>query len=179
MAVVKKINDSIRVKILSAMTQKGSIQPNIRNIKKITGLHRATIKSSIDFLEGEKFIQGYRPLLDPLIAGYNLRAYSFYQIDSLLKEKVLQFKENLEKDKSVISSSSIISDGDYNFGVNTLSKNIETFHNNLKNNYVYKIPNYYDLVKKSTHFYSTNPNFKIKNEIDILIDLLLEEQGLD
>lgn len=179
MAVVKKINDSIRVKILSAMTKKGAVQPNVRQIKKITGLHRATIKSSIDFLEKEEFITGYRPLLDPLIAGYNLKSYSFYQLDLSLKEKINSFKDLLKKDKNIIYSSSTISDGNYNFFINSISKNIEEFHNNLKNNYVYKLPSYYDLIKKSVHFYSANPLYKNKNQIDVIIDLLLKEQGLD
>ncbi len=179
MAVVKKINDSIRVKILSAMTKKGAVVPNIRQIKKLTGFHRATIKSSIDFLEKEKFILGYRPLLDSSIAGYNLKTASYFQMDLSLKERQKQFLDTAIKDKSVISASQVISDGDFNVVLNFLSKNIESFHINLKEKYVYKIPNYYDLVKKSSSFYLSNPIYKEKNQIDVLIDLLLEEQALD
>jgi DNA-binding Lrp family transcriptional regulator len=177
MAVVKKINDSIRVKILSAMTKKGAVVPNIRQIKKTTGFHRATIKSSIDFLESEKFILGYRPLLDPLIAGYNLKSSSYFQVDLAMKDKQNDFLEVLKKDKNVISSSQVISDGDFNIAISFLSKNIESFHNSLREKYIYKIPHYYDFIKKSSSYYLSSPIYKTKNEIDVLIDLLNEEQG--
>jgi len=179
MAVIKKINDSIRVKILSAMTRKGAVVPNIRQIKKITGFHRATIKSSIDFLENEKFVLGYRPLLDPLVAGYNLKSSSYFQVDLSLKEKQKELLDILKKDNNVLSASQVISDGDFNIAISFLSKNIESFHNSLREKYVYKIPNYYDFIKKSSSYYLSSPIYKDKNEIDVLIDLLNEEQGTE
>lgn len=179
MAVVKKIDDSIRVKILSAMTKKGGVSPNIRQIKKTTGFHRATIKSSLDFFEKEKFILGYRPLLDPAVAGYSLKTVSYFQADFSLKEKEKQLLDIISKDKSVLSASQIISDSDLNFRMVSLSKNIEQFHDNFKKNYMYKIPSFYDFVKRSSNFYVSNPVYKNKNEIDVLIDLLLRDSGLD
>jgi DNA-binding Lrp family transcriptional regulator len=179
MAVVKKINDSIRVKILSAMTNKGAVVPNVRHIKKITGFHRATIKSSIDFLEKEKFILGYRPLLDSSVAGYNLKSSSYFQVDLSLKEKQKELMEIISKDKNILSASQVISDGNFNVSLSFLSKSIESLHNNLKEKYIYKIPGYYDFIKKSSSFYLSTPVYKNKNEIDVLISLLLEEQGLD
>ena len=91
MAVVKKINDSIRVKILDAMRKKGSVVPNVRQIQKITGFHRATIKSSIQFLEKENFITGYRPLLDPKVVGFNLNAMQYMQVNFSEKEKFKKY----------------------------------------------------------------------------------------
>jgi len=179
MAVIKKINDSIRVKILSAMMKKGSVMPNVRQIKKITGFHRATIKSSLDFLEKEKFITGYRPLLDPVVAGYNLKSFSYFQIDLSSKEKQKQFFDSVLNDKNVLSASQVISEGNFNVSLSFLSKNIEEQHNNLRDKYIYKIPNYYDFIKKSSTFYLSSPIYKEKNSIDALIELLLEEQGLD
>ncbi len=179
MAVVKKINDSIRVKILSAMKHKGSVVPNVRQIKKITGFHRATIKSSIDFLEKENFIQGYRPLLDSSIAGYDLKSSSYFQIDLASKEKQKELLNIISRDKNVLSASQVISDGDFNVSLSFLSKNIESFHNSFKDKYIYKLPGYYDFIKKSSSFYLSSPVYKKKNEIDVLIDLLLEEQGFD
>lgn len=179
MAVIKKIDDPIRVKILSAMTKSGAVTPNIRQIKKLTGFHRATIKSSIDFLEKEKFILGYRPLLDPLVAGYNLKSTSYFQVDFSEKETYKKFLNLIEKDKSVLSASQVISDGNYNLSLSFLSKNIESLHNNLRDKYIYKLPNYYDFVKKSSSFYLSSPIYKDVNEIDTLISLLLEEQGIE
>lgn len=160
------------------MKQKSCISPNIRQIKKVTGFHRATIKSSIDFMETQNFIQGYRPLLDPSLAGYSLKSHSFFQIDPSFQDSQKGFINALLRDKNVISASSVISEGDFNLAVSFLSKDIETFHSSLKEKYLYKLTNYYDFVKKTSNFYLSKPFHKSKNQIDVLIDLLMQEQGL-
>ncbi len=179
MAIVKKITDPIRIKILTAMRKNGCILPNIRRIKKVTGFHRATIKSSIDFFEEEKFITGYRPLLDPQLVGYNLPAKSYLQLDVSNKEAYKKLLGVISRDKNVLIASEVISENNTNFAIGFLSKNIEDYYNNIKNKYAHTIPNYYDFVKKSSVFYLSNPYHKKTNEIDAIIDLLAEEQGIE
>ena len=161
------------------MTKKGCVSPNIRQIKKVTGLHRATIKSSIDFLESEKFITGYRPLLDPKVIGYDLNAFSYMQADIMNKENYKKFIEIVQKDKNVYHCSEVISDNNTNLAVGFLSKNIEDYYNNVRNKYNAGMFNYYDFIKKNSVFYLSNPYHKHKNEIDVIIDLLIEEQGIE
>ena len=50
MAISKKVDDEIRLKVLEALLKKNAIIPNMRQIKRQTGLHKTTIKSSLDFL---------------------------------------------------------------------------------------------------------------------------------
>lgn len=178
MAVVKKINDSLRVKILSSLTLKGCVVPNIRQIKRVTGFHRATIKASLDFLESEKFITGYRPLLDASKVGYNLRTNNFFQIDYNNKDQFKKIVDIIKKDNNVSHCSEVISDGDHNLAVRYISKNIEDHHSNLKKKYIYEIPNYYELIKNNSNFFLSGEVYKHKNEIDVLIDLLKEEKGV-
>ncbi|MDD3178014.1 MAG: hypothetical protein PHR26_00685 [Candidatus ainarchaeum sp.] len=177
MAVIKKIDDSLRVKILSSLTLKGCVVPNIRQIKKVTGFHRATIKSSIDFLESEKFITGYRPLLDSLKIGYNLKNNNYFQIDLNNKDNFKKILDIIKKDNSVMYCSEVISDGNYNIAVTFLSKNIESHHINIKKKYISNIPNYYDIIKNNSNFFLSGEIYKNKNEIDVLIDLLKENIG--
>lgn len=141
MAIVKKIVDPIRIKILTAMRKKGCVLPNVRQIKKVTGFHRATIKSSIDFFESEKFITGYRPLLDPKCVGYNLSANSYLQLDIANKDAYKKLLDVVAKDKSILQASEVISENNTNFATGYLSKNIEDYYNNIKNKYAHTIPN--------------------------------------
>jgi DNA-binding Lrp family transcriptional regulator len=179
MAVVKKVNDSIRVKILDAMRKKGSIVPNVRQIKKITGFHRATIKSSIQFLEKENFITGYRPLLDPKVVGFNLNAMQYMQINFSEKDKFKKYLELVKDDKSVYLCSEVISDNSFSLALGYLSRNIESHHINIKKKYILGISNYFDFIKQNSTFYLSSPVYKNLNQIDVIIDLLKEELAID
>ena len=179
MAVVKKINDSIRVKILDAMRKKGSVVPNVRQIQKITGFHRATIKSSIQFLEKENFITGYRPLLDPKVVGFNLNAMQYMQVNFSEKEKFKKYLELVTQDKSVYLCSEVISDSSFSLALGYLSRNIESHHINIKNKYVLGLSNYFDFIKQNSTFYLSSPVYKNLNQIDVIIDLLKEELAID
>jgi len=179
MAINKKLDDSIRTKILAAMQKKGSDVPNIRQIQKITGFHRATIKSSIDFFEKQNFITGYRPLLDPKIISYDLKSFVYLQVDVSQKDKFKKFLKLVEKDNNVFSCSEVISNGEHNLAISFISKDIENQHNNIRKKYLLTIPNYFDFVKKTTSFYLSAPFYKQKNIIDSVIDLLKEKHGLD
>ena len=46
-----KVTDSTRIALLEALLKKSSVQPNIRQIQKHTDYHKATIKSSLEFLK--------------------------------------------------------------------------------------------------------------------------------
>ncbi len=172
MPTQKKIVDSIRTKVLSAMKQKRAITPNIREIQRITGLHRATIKSSIKFLEDSKFILGYRPLLDPKVAGYNLNSKILLQVDLSNTKKFNEFLKKVKEDKNVVVCSQVITESQSNIILEILSKNIEDYHKEFQEKYYQTISNIYDFIKDRTMCYLSDPTYKKENEVDILIDLL-------
>jgi DNA-binding Lrp family transcriptional regulator len=178
MPETKKIVDSIRVKILSAMKQKGSITPNVRQIKKLTGFHRATIKSSIDFLENSKFINGYRPLLDSKVVGNKLVVWSFLNVDSSDKINFKEFLSALSSEPSLLHCSDVITDKGYNIGVAHLAKSVEEYYLNIQKKFFFNNPKLTDLIKQKTIFYLSDPLYNHKNEIDATIDILEKEVGL-
>ena len=53
MAQQMKADDEVRTRILAALIKKGSVQANISQVKKNSKMHKATIKTSIDFLMKE------------------------------------------------------------------------------------------------------------------------------
>ena len=57
-AVVMKVDDEVRLNILAALLRKGSVIPNIRQLQKYTGYHKATIKSSLDSFSASVFPNG-------------------------------------------------------------------------------------------------------------------------
>jgi len=174
MAVVKKLDDAIRVKILSAMRSAGALSPNIKMIKKLTGLHRATIKSSIKFMEDKKLITGYRPLLDIFGTDQKLIAQVYLQIDTSNKAKYSQFIDIVKQDYHVVSCSEIISEGDYNLEIKFLVKNIEEFHKHLRDKYYSAIICPYEFIMKKSVFFISTPIYIYKNEIDAVVDILAE-----
>lgn len=179
MPVKKQIVDSIRIKILSAMTEKKAVTPNIRQIQKITGFHRATIKSSINFLEENEFITGYRPLLNPVKAGYTLKSHTYLQMDLNEKEKLKSFIATIKADPNVVSCSQVITDRYTNVCMTYLSKGVEDYYNNVQKKYYLSVPKIYDFVDKRIIYYLSKPYYKYKNEIDATIDILKSEVGID
>ncbi len=180
MAVIKKIDDPIRVKILAAMQEKGCVMPNIRQIKKHTGFHRATIKSSIDFLEKEKFITGYRPLLDSMVVGYKLYGTSYFQVDLTDKKTYNKVINSTKEDNSILSTSEVLCEGEYNLAVRFIARDIENYHRKETERYYKQMPELYNFIKKKSVFFLTGPYNKARvNEIDAVINLLKEAQGID
>jgi DNA-binding Lrp family transcriptional regulator len=177
MPTQKRIIDQIRVKILSAMREKRAISPNIKEIQKITGFHRATIKSSINFLEENNFIEGYRPLLNSKVAGYKLNSKVFLQVDLSDKKKLNEFQKIINEDRSVVTCSHVINETQANIFIEMLSKNIEDYYKDFQDKYYQKIPNVYDFIKERSICYLSEPVYKKKNEIDTLIDLLEKDIG--
>ena len=76
-----KIDDEIRLNILEALLKDGVVSPNIRQIQKRTGYHKATIKSSIDFFKKEGLLSGFGPKIDFKKFGYKLEAVVLFQAD--------------------------------------------------------------------------------------------------
>ena len=68
-----KVDDTIRVKVLSALFEKGCIEPNYSKIARTSGLDVKTVRNSLFFLEKEGVVSNYMPLV-------NARELGFYRI---------------------------------------------------------------------------------------------------
>src|SRR3989344_6139859 len=106
MPVNMRVDDSIRLKVLSALLEKNTITPNIKQIQHKSGLHKSTIKASLNFLEKNGLIEGYGPKINLSTLGFRLEALVLYQADLSEKEMFDKFIATAKKDHHVWKLSS-------------------------------------------------------------------------
>lgn len=175
----KKILDSIRIKILSSMRKEGVLVPNIRQLKKHTGFHRATIKSSIDLMEKQGLIKHYIPSLNASTAGYGLRVWTFLQMDISNEKTKNYLKKIITTIPNIYHCSEVITERGYNIAIGYLAKNVEDYYNNIQRQYFLNYPEIYNHIKERTVFYLSEPMYVQKSHSSALIDILEKEQGFD
>jgi len=179
MASSPKLDDSIRIKILEALLKGSTVQANIRQIQKETGFHKATIKSSLDFLKKEGILQGYGPKINVKRYGYNLEVFLFLEMDTSQKKVLEKFLDIAQKDKNLFRISAIMGSGNWNLLARFLYRDVESFHNELQKNYYDGIPGFYELVKNRQVFYATEPQYKSYSRTNSIIEVIKKEKGLD
>jgi len=174
-----RVDDEIRLNIVKALLDKGSTQPNLRRIKAKTKYHLATIKSSIDFLQNEKVIVGYGPKIAFWKLEYKLEAIELLQLDFSKPDLIEAYLKIVESDPHVYHLGSIMGSGNFNVMSSQFYKDVESYHKNLQERYVKKLPNYYDVVKDRQVFYLTEPTFKRGSRTDSIVKILREKAALD
>ena len=174
-----KVDDEIRLNIMKALLDKNCTQPNLRRIKTKTKYHLATIKGSIDFLQKEGIITGYGPKIAFWKLGYKLEAIELLQLDFSKPALVDKYIEIMRNDPLVYGFHSIMGSGNFNVLSLQFYKDVESYHKNLQERYVKKIPDYYEIVKDRQVFYLTEPTFKRGSRTDSLVKLLLEDKAMD
>jgi DNA-binding Lrp family transcriptional regulator len=179
MAVVKKGDDEIRLKMLESLMKKRGICPNMREIQKETGYHKATIKSSIDFLEKEGFLSGYGPKINFRKFGYRLEVIEMLQMDKSKKELFSQYLKKAEKDPNLFRLSAIIGSGNLNIMASHVYRDVESYHQGMQSKYYEKIPNIYDLIKDRQIFYATEPLYKNASRTASVLDIIKTRKGIE
>jgi DNA-binding Lrp family transcriptional regulator len=179
MALQMKPDDEIRLQILNALLEKGIVQPSIQRIKKKTGLHKATIKSSLKFLEDNQLIESYGPKVIFKKFGYSLEILELLQVDFSEKQAFMQFLEAVQKDPHVYMMAPMIGSGNLNLVIKHIHKNIESFHKHNVKNYYEKIPGLYKLIKDRQIFYIAAPDYKNKPRTDSIIKIIKSEKGIE
>jgi DNA-binding Lrp family transcriptional regulator len=174
-----KIDDEIRLNILKTLLDKNCTQPNLRKIKSKSEYHLATIKSSLDFLTKEGVLQGFGPKIAFWKLGYKLEAIELLQLDFSKKDLAEKYLDVAKKDPHVFNLNSIMGSGNFNVVSFQFYEDVESYHKNLQENYVKKIPNYYEVVKDRQVFYLTEPTFKRGSRTDSIIEILRKKAGLD
>ncbi|MBU1121065.1 MAG: Lrp/AsnC family transcriptional regulator [archaeon] len=174
-----KLDDEIRLNVLDALMKKNSVVPNIRQVKRHCGYHKATIKSSIDFLSKEGLIEGFGPRINFKKFGYKLEAIEMLQIDFAEKELFNKFLQAVNKDPHIYRLSAIIGSGNWNLMVRHFYSDVESFHDNSQKNYFEKIKGIYDLIQDRLIFFSTEPFYKSVSRTKSLIDVIKKEKGID
>ncbi len=174
-----EVDDTVRLKVLKSLIEKGVTQPNLRRIKKKTKLHLATIKSSIDFLEKKGILTGFGPKVSFNNLGYKLVAIELLQLDFSKQKLVEKYMEIVKNDNNIYAMNSIMGSGNFNILAFHFYPDVESYHANLQENYIKKIPNYYELVRDRQVFYQTEPTFKNVSRTNSMLAVLLEKKGMD
>jgi DNA-binding Lrp family transcriptional regulator len=179
MAVHIKADDSIRLKMLEALLKKGSVIPNLRQIKRYSAFHKATIKSSIDFLLKEGVLQGFGPKIDFNKFGFKLEVIELLHIDFAEKEIFKQYLNAVEKDPNIYMVSAVIGGGTWNLLLRHFYRDVESFHSSTQKNYYEKIKGIHKLIKDRQIIYATSPFYKIASRTSCIIEILKREKGID
>ena len=179
MTTIMKLDDEIRLNILSALLEKGSVSPNIRQLQKYTGYHKATIKSSLDFFAKEGLITGFGPKVDFKKFGYKLEVLTFFQADLTQKEILDKFLKEVKKDSNQYFLSGVVGSGNFNLVARSIYRDIESYHKEVNKNYFEKIEGIHDFVKSKNIFYVTDPFYKTDSRTDTLIKLVRKARGYD
>jgi len=177
MAGIMKIDDEVRIKVLEALLQKGAVIPNIRQIKRHTGLHKATIKSSLDFLVKQNILNGFGPKINFREFGYRLEPLELLQIDLSQKTLFEKFLNEAKKDPHIYRISAIIGAGNWNVAIRHFYSDIESFHKHTQKAYYEKIPRIYDLIKDRQIFYGTEPFYKVESRTKSIIEIIKHKKG--
>ena len=177
MAISKKVDDEIRLKVLEALLKKNAIIPNMRQIKRQTGLHKTTIKSSLDFLTKEGLLSGYGPKLDFKKLGYRLEVMVMLQVDTSEKKLLQKFLEKVKEDPNIYRLSAIIGSGNWNMMASHIYTDIETYHLDSLKKYYESIPGIFRLIKDKQIFYVTDPYYKNESRTQSVIDIVKNSKG--
>jgi len=179
MAQKMRVDDEIRLNILKNLLDKNCTQPNLRRIKSKSGYHLATIKSSLDFLTKEGVLTGFGPKIAFWKLGYKLECIELLQLDFSKRDLVGKYLEAAQNDPHVFALNSVMGSGNFNVASFQFYEDVESYHKNLQETYVKKIPSYYEIVKDRQVFYLTEPTFKRGSRTDSIIEIMRKRAGLD
>jgi len=172
-------DDEIRLNVLEALLKKGAVVPNLKQIQRQTGYHKATIKSSIDFLEKSEILEGFGPKINFRKFGYKLEVIELLQADLSKKKLFEQFLDAAKKDPCVYRITAVVGSGNWNLFVRHIYRDIESYHRDMQKNYFEAIPGIYDFIKDRQIFYATEPLFKNISRTNAIIEIARKEKGLN
>jgi DNA-binding Lrp family transcriptional regulator len=177
MATIKKIDDEIRLNILEALLKKRSVVPNIRQLQKYTGYHKATIKSSLDFLGKEGVLTGFGPKVNFRKFDYKLEPMVLLQVDMTKKKLFDNLMAEINKDPNLYRLSSLVGSGNWNLIARHIYEDVESYHKGSQEKYYQKIPGIYELITDREIFYGTEPHYKNESRTESIIKIIRQKKG--
>lgn len=164
--------DKIRLGILSTLNKKGAVKPNLLKIKKETGMHLATVKTSIDFLEKNNIIKGFGPKVNFQGLGFNVEATTLLQADLSKKNLLTEFTELAKKDNYTYWLSGMLAFSNYNLVQRQIFKDMESYQKVLQTHYIEKMSDYFLFIKERQVFFTVAPLYKSYSRTDAVIKLI-------
>lgn len=178
MATKMKIDDKTRLNLLEALLKKRSVKPSLKHLKSHTGLHKATIKSSLNFLEKKGLIKGYGPKINFRLLGYKLEATTLLQAD-LSKKKIFEkLLKKAEDDSHLYWFSGMLGSSNWNLVMRHIYRDVESYREHFEEHYFKGVPSIYDFIKDRQILFTTEPVYKAESRTNSIIESILRERGL-
>lgn len=177
--VIMQVDDEIRLNIIEALLKELSVTPNIRQIQKHTGYHKATIKSSLEFLKKEGLLHGFGPKIDFKKFGYKLEVVVLYQADISDKETFQSILETAKSDPNLYRLSSIIGSSNWNLMAHHIYRDVESYHKDTTKKYYEKIPKIFNVLRDRQIFYENEPFHKVASRTKSMIEIIRKEKGIE
>jgi len=174
-----QVDDKVRLNIIEALLKELSVVPNIRQIQKRTGYHKATIKSSLDFLKKEGLLLGFGPKIDFKKFGYKLEVVELFQVDMTDKKTFQKILDTANLDSNLYRLSSIIGSSNWNLMSHHIYRDVESYHKDINKKYYEKVPNIFNVLKDRQIFYENEPFYKVASRTKSMIEIIRREKGLD
>ncbi len=178
MVTKMKIDDATRLGLLEALLKKRSVKPNIRQLKSCTGLHKATIKSSLDFLEKEGVITGYGPKINFRPLGFKLEVTTLLQADLSNKKIFSLLMDKAADDPHLYWFSGMLGSSNWNLVMRQIYRDVESYRQHFEEHYFRGIPFIYDFIRDRQILFTTEPVYKSTSRTNSIIESILMERGL-
>lgn len=178
MTKVIKLDDETRIRVLEGLLAKGAVQPNLNQLQRVTTLHKATLKASIEFLKKEGVLDGFGPKVNFRRFGYGLEVISLLQVDLSETKTFEEFLKQALDDPHFYGLSPVMGSGNWNLMARHFYKDIESFHRNWEENYSKKIPGLFKLIRDRQTFYVTEPHYKSSSRTFSILETIKKEKGL-
>ncbi|MEM0360494.1 MAG: Lrp/AsnC family transcriptional regulator [Candidatus Diapherotrites archaeon] len=178
LSVKMKIDDKVRLAVLEALLQKNSVKPDLKRLKQHTGLHKATIKSSLDFLERQGVISGYGPKVNFRKLGFNLEVTTLFQADLSKKSIFEDLIKKAESDPHLYWFSGMLGSSNWNLVMRQVYRDVESYRRHFEEHYFKGIPSIYDFIKDRQILFTTEPVYKATSRTNSIIESILVERGL-
>ena len=178
MVTKMRIDDKARLGLLEALLKKRSVKPNIRQLKSYTGLHKATIKSSLNFLEREGAITGYGPKINFRPLGFKLEVTTLLQAD-LSKKKIFDvFLVKANADPHLYWFSGMLGSSNWNLVMRQIYRDVESYRQHFEEHYFKGVPSIYDFIRDRQVLFTTEPVYKAESRTNSIVESILKERGL-
>jgi len=179
MRTTMKVDDEIRINVLNALLKKNSVKPSLKQLKKLTGYHKSTIKSSLNFLEEKNLIQGYGPKINFRALGYNLEVTSLLQADISKKDLFEKYLKIAKKDPHLYWLSGMLGVGNLNLVGRHIYADVESYQKHMQEAYYDKIPNIFEFLKDKQILFTTEPIYKNASRTKSIIEIIKEKKGFE
>lgn len=169
-----QLKDETRLSIIKALFEPGALKPHLKSIQRATGMHLATISSSLDFLQQEGILTGYFPRVNPLAFDLKLFGFLLIQLPTVPKPKFQKLVDYARKDPHLLTFTSLAGT-DHNLCMEFLHTDINAFNRALQR-YYEAFP---QLVSaKREIVYVTEPIYKNFSRSQTVLNILKKELGL-